>query len=49
MLVPVMSAGSKSEVNWMREKSAAIEEEEEEEVALASVVLFTLGMFVRST
>jgi hypothetical protein len=45
MLVPVMSAGSKSEVNWMREKSAAIEEE----VALASVVLFTLGMFVRST
>jgi hypothetical protein len=46
MLVPVMSAGSKSEVNWMREKSAAIEEEE---VALASVVLFTLGMFVRST
>ncbi len=27
MLVPMISAGSKSEVNWMREKSAAIEEE----------------------
>jgi hypothetical protein len=45
MLVPVMFDGSKSEVNRMRDKSAAIEEE----MALTSGVLSTSGMPVRST
>ena len=45
MLVPVMSEGNRSGVNWMREKSAAIEEE----IALASVVLPTPGMSVKRT
>ena len=45
MLVPVMSEGSKSGVNWMREKSAAIEDE----IAFASVVFPTPGMSVRRT
>ena len=45
MLVPVMAEGSRSGVNWMRENSAAIEEE----MALASVVLPTPGISVRST
>jgi hypothetical protein len=45
MLVPVMSDGSKSEVNRMRDKCAAIEEE----MALTKVVLSTPGMPVRST
>jgi hypothetical protein len=45
MLVPVMSDGNRSGVNWMREKSAAIEDE----IALASVVLPTPSMSVRST
>jgi hypothetical protein len=45
MLVPVMSEGSKSGVNWMREKSAAIEAE----IAFASVVFPTPGISVRRT
>ncbi len=45
MLVPVMSEGKKSGVNWIREKFAAIEEA----IALASVVFPTPGTSVRST
>jgi hypothetical protein len=45
MLVPVMSEGSRSGVNWMRENSAAIEDE----IAFASVVFPTPGISVRRT
>jgi hypothetical protein len=40
-----MSDGSKSEVNRVRDESAAVEEE----MALTSVVLYMPGMSVRST
>lgn len=45
MLVPVMSDGNRSGVNWMRENSADMEED----ITLASVVLPTPGMSVSKT
>ena len=45
MLVPVISEGRRSGVNWMREKSAAIDDE----MALASVVFPTPGTSVSRT